>query len=69
MENKIKVFIYGNKLSVLGNDEGCGHSTEDGCSGCNSEKSSGGCSSCHKNSSKENKSLGNLFLELENLWQ
>ena len=66
MGNKIKVFIYGNKLKVLGKDGGCGHSTEDGCGGCNSKKS-GGCGSNGGNcGSKEKKSVGDIFLELEN---
>jgi len=56
MENKIKVFIYGNKLSILGKDGGCGCSkTKDGCG-----------SGCGKCSSKEKKSVGDMFLELEN---
>ena len=62
MENKIKVSIYGNKLDILGKDGGCGHSTEDGCGGCNSKKS-GGCGNC---GSKDKKSVGDMFLELEN---
>lgn len=65
MKNKIKVFIYGNKLSVLGKEGGCGHSTEDGGHSC-SNKSGGcgnGCTSC---GSKEKKSVADMFLELEN---
>ena len=66
MENKIKVFIYGNKLSILGKDGGCGHSNRDGDSGCNSKTKDGCGSGCIKCGSKEKKSVGDMFLELEN---
>lgn len=66
MKNKIKVVIYGNIQSILGTDGGCGHSTKDGCGGCNSKKSDGGDSSCHKCGDKGNKSVGDMFLDLDN---
>ncbi|MBC8061874.1 MAG: hypothetical protein H7Y18_14575 [Clostridiaceae bacterium] len=63
MEDKIKVLIYGNKESKPGENGGCGHLNEAGCTGCNSDKSSGcGEGKC---GSKEKKSQGNMFLELE----
>jgi len=64
MKNKIKVSIYGNKLSILGADSSCGHGAEDDCGGCSSKKSEEPCFSCHKVASKENKSTGDLFYSL-----
>jgi len=57
MENKIKVFIYGNKLGILGKDAECG---------CNSKTKDGCGSGCIKCGSKEKRNVGDMFLELKN---
>ncbi len=71
MKDKIKILIYGNKLSLIATGGNCGHSEKDcgNCSSCNKEGSSG-CSGCgDKEKDNKIKNWGDAFLDLENYFK